>query len=106
MGKALATNGARRPTPTARKAGQQVARRPRRAGFRQVGGRQSGPGPGPGEGADRPLPRTRSKGDPAAVAPGIEAARGKLEEINSAIAGAKADVDKAQKDVPAEDAAE
>jgi len=42
------------------------------------------------------------KGDTAAVHETIEAARGKVEEIGSAIAGSKADVDKAKKDVPEE----
>jgi hypothetical protein len=45
------------------------------------------------------------KSDPAAVQQAIDAARGKLKEVGSAIAGVKTDIDKAQKNVP-DDAAE
>ncbi len=46
-----------------------------------------------------------NKGDPAAVHAAVESARGKVQEVHTAIAGSKDDVEKAQKDVP-EEAAE
>jgi hypothetical protein len=42
----------------------------------------------------------KGKGDPDAVKQAIESSRGKLAEINKALADAKTDVDKAQKDIP------